>query len=65
MMKIAALSEIVGERIGFFAGLLLFSTVMYFLAAKLGVLSLPYEFFISALVAAHVAYSSVKWVVKK
>jgi hypothetical protein len=59
-----ALSEKIGNRLGFFMALMIFSSIMHYLASKFGILHVEYAYFIGAIVVLHVAYSSVKLVVK-
>lgn len=59
-------AEKIGLRIGFFIGLFIFSSLVYFVAVKFRILpsSLPYIYFITTIVILHVAYSSLKEVSK-
>jgi hypothetical protein len=58
-------SESLGRRAGFFAALVLFSSVLYFIGSKFGLLSIEYVYFITAIVILHVVYSVSKGAAKK
>ena len=62
-----SLSEKVGKRLGFFVGLIIFSTLLFFVGSKFRIIpqGTPYFVIIPLVVAIHIIYSAVKVVIKK
>jgi len=60
-----SLSKKVGERLGFFTSLMIFSSIMYFVGSKFIHINASYISVISLVIALHIAYSLLKEAVKK
>ena len=48
------------KRLGFFTGLMIFSSMLYFVGSKLHLLSLPYVYLISGVAVLHMVYSALR-----
>ena len=48
------------KRLGFFTGLMIFASMLYFVGSKLHLLSLPYVYFISGVAVLHMVYSALR-----